>query len=695
MGRSLGLIASLTFVVFFYNSAQGEPMTDRKNDNDKAAAAARAELVAKYGPAEKARIERGVAQLAALWRPAADGDLVAFARTAFLPRGPELDATFERFEHVFEAIDGHAVEVGRTLREPTELDRGPMLPVDPLLAAFDPSAHLIDDLFDSKLAFVVLVNFPLTTLKERLKDGAGYTRLKWAEARLALKFATRIPAEVQREQARTGADADLYISGYNVWMHHLVGEHGERLWGKGVRLLSHWNLRDELKADYAEKGGIAKQRTIIQLMERIVTQTIPAAVIDNPRLDWNPFTNQVTAAPAAEIEDAPPPGRAVAPDAAPEADVRYARLLAQFRARRLADPYCPSMPTAIARSFEEGRELPEERVVGLLEELLRSPVVARVARKIEARLGRKLEPADLWYAGFKPRSRFSEAELDALVRKRYPDAQAFAADVPRILRDLGFPDERARHIADHIVVDPARGSGHALAAARRGDEAHLRTRIEKDGMNYKGYNIAVHELGHNVEQVLSLYDVDHTMLRGVPNTAFTEALAFVFQKRDLELLGVVPRGATDAESERARVLADFWEAWEIAGVSIVDVRVWHWMYDHPDATATQLRDATLGIAREVWNRYYAPVLGGKDTPLLGIYSHMISYPLYLSDYPIGHLIAFQIEEQLARKGGPVGPEFERMAIFGSVAPDLWMTHATGAPVSARSLLRATEAALKE
>jgi hypothetical protein len=34
-----------------------------------------------------------------------------------------------------------------------------------------------------------------------------------------------------------------------------------------------------------------------------------------------------------------------------------------------------------------------------------------------------------------------------------------------------------------------------------------------------------------------------------------------------------------------------------------------------------------------------------------------------------------------------------MASFGAVTPDVWMTHATGAPVSAEPLLRATEAAL--
>ena len=37
----------------------------------------------------------------------------------------------------------------------------------------------------------------------------------------------------------------------------------------------------------------------------------------------------------------------------------------------------------------------------------------------------------------------------------------------------------------------------ALGSGRRGDSPHLRTRVGADGMDYKGYNIAVHELGHN------------------------------------------------------------------------------------------------------------------------------------------------------------------------------------------------------
>jgi hypothetical protein len=225
----------------------------------------------------------------------------------------------------------------------------------------------------------------------------------------------------------------------------------------------------------------------------------------------------------------------------------------------------------------------------------------------------------------------------------------------------------------------------------RSEKTHLRTRVEADGMNYKGYNIAVHEMGHNVEQTFSLNDVDHTLLAGVPNNAFTEALAFVLQGHDLELLGLAQE---DATSHALTALNDFWGTYEISGVALVDMAVWHWMYDHPECTAAELRDATIQISKDIWNRYYAPVFGQRDVVLLGIYSHMVSLMMYLPDYPIGHLIAHQIEEKM-REAGRIGPEFERVSRIGSVTPDAWMIEATGAPVGPEALLAATERALAE
>src|SRR6266576_4261920 len=455
-----------------------------------------------------------------------------------------------------------------------------------------------------------------------------------------------------------------------------------------MRLLSHWNLRDEIKADYADKqNGLAKQRMIQQVMERIVTQTIPAVVLNNPTVDWDLLTNEVKPA-AVQDSDSPAPASMNISNAR-EPDTRYATLQKTFLASKKADPYSPTAPTLIARRFDEDREIPEVRVKAMLEQVLTSPLVPQVAKLIESRLGRPLEPFDIWYNGFRPDSRYSESELDAIVAKKYPTAEAYQRDIPNLLLKLGFSPERAQHVAQDIVVDPARGSGHAMGAEMRSEKAHLRTRVEKTGMNYKGFNIAVHEMGHNVEQTFSLNDMDHTLLKGVPNTAFTEALAFVFQGQDVALLGL---SAPDSKSEAEKTLDDFCATYDIAGVALVDMAVWHWMYDHPQATPQQLKEATVQISKDIWNRHYAPVFHKNDIVLLGVYSHMIDSFLYLPDYPIGHMIAHQIEEQM-KKAGNIGSEFERMARIGEVTPDLWMENATGRPVGPEALLEAAQRAL--
>jgi len=644
------------------------------------------DLVAKYGEVQRPRIQRGLKQVADFWR-AEDGDAAAFedcVRTNFAGDQTTLDALFSRMELILESIDGHMLEISRDLRQQSDLDLGLIYPYDEIMAGYDPSAHISDDFFANKLAFTVLLNFPLTTLEQRLSEGEKWSRRQWAEVRLAQRFSKRVPADVNLAVARATSEASQYVATYNIWMHHLVDDKGQRLFPPKMRLLEHWNLRDEIKAEYSEgKAALPKQRAIARVMERIVDQSIPNQVVDNPAVDWNAWTNEVKPAAAKDAEQTPTAQ-------INEPNSRYATILKTFRASRLVDPYSPTAPTLIERRFNENREIPEARVKGMLEAVLASPLVPRVAALIEKRLGRPLEPFDIWYNGFRPRGQYTEAQLDEQVRKKYPTAAAYKADMPRLFTQLGFSPEIAPYLANNIVVDPARGSGHAMGAGRRADHPHLRTRVGKEGMDYKGYNIAVHEMGHNVEQTFSLNMVDHTLLSGVPNTAFTEALAFVFQNRDLELLGLAK---PSAESEALKTLNDFWGTYEIAGVALVDMGMWHWMYDHPNATPAELKDALVQIARDVWNRYYAPVFHKRDMTLLGVYAHMVDSFLYLPDYPIGHLIAFQIEEQMERAGS-IGKEFERMAKMGSVTPDLWMKNATGAPVGADALLNATAKAVQ-
>src|SRR5439155_1925939 len=267
---------------------------------------------------------------------------------------------------------------------------------------------------------------------------------------------------------------------------------------------------------------------------------------------------------------------------------RYGMILRTFHAGKLADPYSPTAPTHIERKFNEERQLPEARVKAMLERIVGSPLVPRVAAIIEQRLGRTLQPFDLWYNGFRPRAQYTDEQLDEIVRKRYPTAEAYSRDIPRLLEQLGFTKARAAYLAANIAVDPARGSGHALPSSHRQDKPRLRARVGKEGMDYQGYNIAVHEMGHTVEEVFSLNDIDYYTLSGVPNNAFTEALAFVFQAKDLELLGLA-KASPQARAEQT--LNDFWGTYEIAGVALVEMEMWHWMYDHPVAAPAELRDA--------------------------------------------------------------------------------------------------------
>ncbi len=688
----LSVALALTLFPLCVTSVYAGTKTDRPRWMDSSAAKLKTELVSRFGEAERERVTRGVDQVAEFWRSEDGGaeEFETFVRDNFAGDQGTLDAVFDRLEILLEKVDGHMLEISLACRRQVDLDLGPIMPFDGIFAGWDPSAHVLDDFFTNKLAFVALLNFPLTTLEQRLNEGDKWSRRQWAEARLAQRFSKRIPAEVNQAVAQAVAVSDQYIAEYNVWMHHLLNDKGDRLFPAKLRLLSHWNLRDELKAQYANgETGLERQRMIQRVMERIVDQTIPEAVIDNPHLDWNPFTNEVIRA-AVEDSDEPVPADLKVSNAR-EPDTRYRIILDDFLAVKKVDPYSPTAPTHIARSFDEGREIPEARVREMFEQILTSPLVPKIGALIEKRLGRPLEPFDVWYNGFRPQSAHTGAELDQIVRKKYPTPAAYEKDIPNLLAALGFTKERARYLADNILVEPARGSGHAWGSGMRDAPSRLRTRVGKEGMDYKGFNIAVHEMGHNVEQTISLDNVDHTLLQGVPNTAFTEAIAYLFQANDLKLLGIE---VADPKSDAMKVLNDFWGTYEISGVALIDMALWHWMYDHPNAKPAELREAALQISKEIWNKYYAPVFNQKDVVILGVYSHIVHSFLYLPDYSLGHLIALQIEEQV-KKGGTVGSEVERMAVEGNVTPDVWMKNATGKPVGAEAMLAATERALKE
>lgn len=635
-------------------------------------------LAEKHTPTDSLRIHRGVSQVASLWRET-DGtaaDFEKFCTENFVAGGTPQEQLFRKLERNLEIFSGYFHKMDVLLKEPLQLDGPDPGPVDLMFGGYDPSAHLNDDFFANKIAFLTALNFPFYSLKEKTELGAGWSRLEWAYARMGDRFTSRVPADVIQNVSQTLTAADTYISDYNIYMGNLVDSAGTTLFPAGLKLITHWGLRDELKSDYAAENGLAKQRMIYQVMQRIIDQSIPQQVINRDSVTWDPYGNKIFNG-SSEVA------------ATPEPDKRYEVLLANFHAMKGIDAYNPHFPTYISRAFEEGMEIPQEDVERLFTGFVSSPLVKEVAALISQRLGRPLEPFDIWYNGFKAAGGIPEEQLTALTTKKYPDTGAVKKDLPMIMQKLGWSPADAQRISALITVDASRGAGHAWGANMRNDIAHLRTRVGAGGMDYKGYNIAVHEFGHCVEQTITMNDVDHWMLNGVPNTAFTEAVAFLFQKRDLELLGIK---GNNPLKDHLMALDNFWASYEIMGVSLVDMQVWKWLYNNPDATPAQLKEAVITTAKEVWNKYYAGVLGGNDEPLLAIYSHMIDNPLYLSNYPVGHLIDFQVEQQVTGKN--LASEITRMLVQGRIVPQLWMKGAVGREISIEPTLEAAGKALE-
>jgi len=636
------------------------------------------ELLQKFGEGQQFRIERGVSQVANLWRQV-DGsfhEFKTFCEERFVADEAELETLFNKLSFGFEVLNGNFLKISKDLMRPLHLDMGPVTPIDMMFGGFSASAHLSEDLYTSKIAFVTALNFPFYSLNEKTELGPTWTRQQWAYARMGDRFTSRVPAELQQNYSRISTDADAYIDDYNIYMANLRNEQGEQLFPEGMKLITHWGLRDELKSQYANtEGGLERQKMIYQVMQRIIDQSIPQKVISNDEYIWKPISNEV----AKDDKKV---------DAAAEPNTRYKHLLNLFVAIEEMDAFYPNMPNFIQRRFESTYEIPVEDVEKLFIDFVSSKQVREAGKLISERLGRPLQPFDIWYDGFKSRSSIPAEVLDNAVAKRFSSAEAFQNEIPNILTSLGWSEDKAKFFQSKIAVEGSRGAGHAWGAAMRDDIALLRTRIGANGMDYKGFNIAMHEFGHTVEQTITLHNVDYYTLTGVPNTAFTEALAFIFQKRDLDVLGIMDN---NPEKAHLQALDNLWQCYEIMGVSLVDINLWRWLYENPNATPAQLKEATISIAKDIWNKYYADVFGSTDEPILAVYSHMISNPLYLSAYPMGLLIDFQLEQYIA--GKHFANEIQRIFEQGSIIPQLWMNGAVGSPLSIEPTLSAAEKAI--
>lgn len=632
----------------------------------------------KHGPENSDRIERGVIHLATLWfeEDGSNDDFREFCLKQFVPSGPALDQALEIAEQQFEAINGYSRELSLALDYPIVTKTRPITEFDRLFS----DTRLDVDYYKSKLALAIALNFPHYTNAEKESLGADWSRKKWAMVRLGDKFDIRTDPDREPDPIPLPDELRDYTSLYILSMDHILSPEMEILFPAGTRLNSHNGLRDQIKELYSRKNPLERQRTISSMVMHIIDQTLPECMIGETSYYWEPVKNKVYVNKK---------GKFVETEFEPEPDHRYQVLHHNMTSKMRQDVMYPDGSTYLTRTFEN-RQLSEEKVVSLLESVLEAPEVKQVAALIENKIDRKLEPFDVWYASFSDNKDLDMDSLDQIIKQKYPTPMAFQQDLPNILERIGFPEFEADFLGSHVVVDPIPSGGHANAPQMDGANAHLRIRFEKDGLNYKNFKVGMHEIGHTIQQNVGTNMTDYYLLKGIPCSPYTEAMADLIFYRSLVGLGI-HREYTEKQRLN-NALASFWFVREMGAEALHEIRVWHWLYDHPEASVAALKKATIDIAKDIWNQYFSEIFGVRDIPIFAIYNHFISGALYLHSYPIGNIVLMQLEEHF--EGKDFASEMIRTGKIGKLTPDLWMIEATGAPLSSEPLLKTMRKALE-
>src|ERR1035437_4058573 len=274
-------------------------------------------------------LKKGVKHAASLWRKE-DGtphDFSEFVKTNYISDHAKRKVVFNKLSKYMEALNGYYNEITLSLRETLDESIGDIDEIDRMFGNYAVGSHMPNDFYANKIAFPIALNFPYYSLAEKEESGPKWSREEWAMARLGDLFISRVPAELEQAVTEATGNSEMYIAEYNIHMGHLRTDGGIQIFPDNMVLLSHWNLRDELKADYADKkNGIAKQEMIYKVMERIISQEIPAVVINSSAYEWAPVSNKVTQG-----------GKPV--ETKPEPDTRYIHIIDNFRTRKAVDSY--------------------------------------------------------------------------------------------------------------------------------------------------------------------------------------------------------------------------------------------------------------------------------------------------------------------------------------------------------------------
>ncbi len=656
----------------------GQNSTHNMYIKDKTVTTVRDELVKKYGEKYRDRIIRGSTQLSKNWRKK-DGtneEFIKFCLDNYLDDSVRR-SEFKRIQSNMETENGYMSKIRFRFNESdnfTDVKEGKS-------DFFFRKSVPVFDPYKEKLALYIQLNFPFYNLDEKRHNQKLWNREDWAMIRLGDYYAERDDPDFKAEAEEEVKEFQKNMGKYFSRMDHICMPDGNFPFKKALTLHCHFGLRDNLKEEYTRQGGLERQIVTGKLIEHILNGTIPVEFIKDTTTRWDPWKNKLFKGE---------PGKIIQVDYKTEGTKRYAGLLSEFKNKSSRDILYPKGSTFITRTFESSNFKSDE-IESLIRSFLSDPVIVNAGKLISRRLGRPLQPFDIWYSGFQSQSFFPANMLDSITRTKYPTPASLQNDLPDILYRIGFPVSDASYIGAHAIVRPVVSGGFSDQPPMRGDTAVMTTVFNQHGLDYKAFRISMHELGHVVCGVYTTRDIDNFILADVPTSGLTEGIAEMLAYKNIEALGL--KQGNSEEQKALLALATVWYMVDLGGQALNDIETWKWMYAHPGCTPEELKNAVLSISSEIWNKYYSSVFGGtKDQHILSIYNHFITGSLYLYNYFIGDLTMYQLYNAFVP--GDLAEGLKKACAEGQTLPELWMENATGEGISLDPLLKNAREAIK-
>lgn len=680
--RSISWLFTLTLFFIITDSIAGESnISGKQFIHDSIARETQQALVEKFGKQSVDRIEAGTEQVASLWRES-DGtaeEFHEFCVKHFL-EDEELNKNADIVMEKLEILQGHTSVIRSRLSDYANFTDRQEKAADPFFKNSIPSI----DPWESQLAFFIQLNFPYKSQQTKFQKGDNWSRYQWAKVRIGDEYSFRYPGDFVPPYKDQADEWRRTIGDYFIRMGHLLPDGEPSPFPYGFELNCHHGLRDNIKEDYTLEEGFERQKLTELVIERIINGEVPEIFMEDTTTYWDPVNQHVYKKSNGTLEQV---------DFETEGLQRYEGFYYTVRNRQAEDVLYNNGTTVISRTFDNAQMTPEQ-VETMIREFLASPQFYETAQLIKNKLGRDLRTFDIWYSGFQSQSRYDAGKLDSIVKARYPDPEALQEDLPNIYRRLGFSPEASDWLGNSIEVRSVVSGGYSGRPPLPGYKALLTTAFGEDGLDYKGFRIAMHELGHTTEMLYTCSEVEYPTLKNVPTAGITEGVAEYIAYRNLRALGLDE--GTKEEQKHMQALATFWYLVDMGGQALTEIELWKWMYENPDAKPEEVKEAVLDISGNVWNEYFAPVFGMQDQNILSIYNHMITGSYYLFNYFVGNVVMFQLYEDFSPASGGKGLEkgLANACAEGNTLPDLWMKRAVGQPISIEPLLKATEEAVE-